>query len=76
MSTKKKFSSGLDQMIENAEKAVMATSTQGNHKEPEVTINFKLPQSLHIALKVHVAQNGTSIKELVTKLLKEQLQMI
>lgn len=72
---KKSFSSGIEQMLQSAEQATVSSIAHQPEvvKEQEVTINFKIPQSLHIALKVHVAQNGTSIKELVTKLLQKEL---
>lgn len=75
MSKKINFGSGIQRMLENAEKQVeQSNSSSLAEKEVEVTINFKIPKSLHTALKIYTAQEGISIKELATKLFSETVQ--
>ena len=56
MSKKINLGSGIQRMLENAEKQVeQGTSSSLAEKEVEVTINFKIPKSLHTALKIYTA---------------------
>lgn len=77
--TSKGLGAGIDQMLASAEEQLVQPKTSGRkeansrEKEVEVTINFKIPKSLHTALKVYVAQEGLSIKELAIKLFSNEI---
>lgn len=78
--TSKGLGAGIDQMLASAEEQLVQPKAierkearNSREKEVEVTINFKIPKSLHTALKVYVAQEGLSIKELAIKLFSNEI---
>lgn len=69
----KNFGSGIQRMLESAEEIAVSNERKSVEKEVEVTINFKIPKSLHTALKIHAAQNDITIKDLAIKLFTEEV---
>jgi len=43
-------------------------------KKDEIYIRFKIPRELHKRLKMYAVENGTTMKETITSILKEYLQ--
>lgn len=73
MAKMKNFGSGIQRMLESAEEIAESNSSQISDKEVEVTINFKIPKSLHTALKIYSAQKGITIKDLAIRLFKNEI---
>ena len=75
--TSKGIGAGIDQMLASAEEQLTSPRPQnrgnGREKEVEVTINFKIPKSLHTALKIHATKEGTSIKDLAIRLFSNEI---
>lgn len=76
--TSKGLGAGIDEMLASAEEQLTVPSrdrkrVNNREKEVEVTINFKIPKSLHTALKIHAIQKGISIKDLAIRLFSNEL---
>lgn len=70
---KTKLGAGINAIIEQA--GTQEEQRISKEKEIEVTINFKIPKSLHTALKVYTVNHDTSIKDLITSLIEDKLQI-